>query len=616
MSCWDTLAIEATSDKKQIKRAYAKKIKQFNPEDHPDEFQEVRAAYEQALQIAPFIEREDVLVDEQNEEQEESFKERAQSESKNSSNEKNACDKQTNEYSEDSIVVSIPPEFFVADDLTQQEPIEEEFSAQSTSSITVQDELTAETNAETLAREFIDKLQQLISTEQGQWQSIDNWRQLFQDEILFDLEVKRILHYMVFEFINDYIVDCKEQNSAIHLYRAHILYLAEQMNWLDNELELERFYGAEVFDRVINFGLTKSVINPVTTVVEKKSSNKYQFLIWVLFFFVIKFVIGFVNEQQDKYSDSSSSRSSGYSNSGDPVEKACREMFGKDSVNAPKQVCEKDAGKGHKMAIHYMGLYELRKENYVQATVWFNRSKQHYNTDADFWIWYIKSRQENNILAGLANIESCDSARNVYCEAVFVALNFTELTFLQQKERLENGFTHYFPESMQMRYLMYLQELNNSEYNDWQRKVIVDKLDDLIVKIAESGQQEKNPRLINFAIWNAATRDEQFAQDENLICNLLQKYEASLPQTAVYLDTLAAAYASIRQFDRAIQLQEQAINLLGNDNKILQEEFAAHFSLYRNNQNVVATMNSEELQQQLRYIAGTIPRRVMIKTFE
>jgi|GEM_PF-2335483 len=49
MECWDILGIDADSDKRTIKRAYVKLLKQNNPEDDPERFQRIRDAYEQAV---------------------------------------------------------------------------------------------------------------------------------------------------------------------------------------------------------------------------------------------------------------------------------------------------------------------------------------------------------------------------------------------------------------------------------------------------------------------------------------------------------------------------------------------------------------------------------------
>ena len=50
---WQVLGLAGpTSDKKAIKRAYAQQVKLYHPEDHPEEFQALQAAYQEALMRA------------------------------------------------------------------------------------------------------------------------------------------------------------------------------------------------------------------------------------------------------------------------------------------------------------------------------------------------------------------------------------------------------------------------------------------------------------------------------------------------------------------------------------------------------------------------------------
>lgn len=49
MNAWEILGIEPTSDKKTIKTAYAKLLKQYHPEENPEKFKQIQAAYQQCL---------------------------------------------------------------------------------------------------------------------------------------------------------------------------------------------------------------------------------------------------------------------------------------------------------------------------------------------------------------------------------------------------------------------------------------------------------------------------------------------------------------------------------------------------------------------------------------
>ena len=49
-NCWDILEREATEDKKLIKRAYHKLLRQYKPDEHPKEFKILYQAYQDALE--------------------------------------------------------------------------------------------------------------------------------------------------------------------------------------------------------------------------------------------------------------------------------------------------------------------------------------------------------------------------------------------------------------------------------------------------------------------------------------------------------------------------------------------------------------------------------------
>lgn len=68
---WEILGIEPTTDIKAIKTAYARLAKQYNPEEHPEEFQRVYAAYKRACIYAKAagVPREVIAQEKENEEE-------------------------------------------------------------------------------------------------------------------------------------------------------------------------------------------------------------------------------------------------------------------------------------------------------------------------------------------------------------------------------------------------------------------------------------------------------------------------------------------------------------------------------------------------------------------
>ena len=48
-SAWEILGIEPTENKRVVKKAYAKMLAKYHPEDYPNEFQEIQNAYKSIM---------------------------------------------------------------------------------------------------------------------------------------------------------------------------------------------------------------------------------------------------------------------------------------------------------------------------------------------------------------------------------------------------------------------------------------------------------------------------------------------------------------------------------------------------------------------------------------
>ncbi|MFD1806790.1 hypothetical protein ACFSAV_10525 [Pasteurella oralis] len=59
MNCWDILSIEPTSDERTIRRAYAKQLKITRPDEDAEGYQQLRAAFDEALSIAPYYQEQE-----------------------------------------------------------------------------------------------------------------------------------------------------------------------------------------------------------------------------------------------------------------------------------------------------------------------------------------------------------------------------------------------------------------------------------------------------------------------------------------------------------------------------------------------------------------------------
>src|SRR5262249_45879916 len=91
-----------------------------------------------------------------------------------------------------------------------------------------------------------------------------------------------------------------------------------------------------------------------------------------------------------------------------------------------------------------------------------------------------------------------------------------------------------------------------------------------------------NPDGLNEIAWNLATSPDAVLRDGTSAIVFSEKAVALTSRTnALYVDTLAAAYAEVGQFEKAVALQKDAIAL--NKDAALKDEFALRLKLYESN---------------------------------
>ena len=112
------------------------------------------------------------------------------------------------------------------------------------------------------------------------------------------------------------------------------------------------------------------------------------------------------------------------------------------------------------------------------------------------------------------------------------------------------------------------------------------RIDEAREHLIQSGRMEKcNISIMNNWAWNKATHPDPKARDAKTAV-LFAEVAAELTdyQNIGVLDTLAAAYATASQFDRAVSVAEKAmaLALVGNEDEL--EAIRARLELYKQSQ--------------------------------
>ncbi len=190
MTCWNFLELTPTVDTRAIKRSYARKLKQYHPEDDAEGFKKLRQAYEEALEQSRYLSQ-------------------------------NA---QTNNTEE-------PTDSIIPDDNDND-------AEQSPSDNTPDDELSI--NAEDVAKALMDKLVAVYADFEKRADT-QAWKAVFDDDSLWNLEVKQHMFFWLFDFI-----------SRHPFVPAHIYSLMKQhFYWHENHEILARNFDEQHVEKTL-----------------------------------------------------------------------------------------------------------------------------------------------------------------------------------------------------------------------------------------------------------------------------------------------------------------------------------------------------------------------------
>jgi hypothetical protein len=197
---WKILGIEQTTDRQTIKRAYVRLIKLVHPEDDPAAFQRVRQAYEEALKQIDFPDYYDSSFD--------------------SAQTEGAFDVQA----------QMPAE--VAFEEKSGEPTQNEACFDRVSPIT----------------ELLDTIKELLGKEPDR-NLPENWTQLLSDDLLWNIETKKLFGDQFFQYIADLRIN---HFQRLWLPKEVWSAIESQMHWRDQEMRLYKLFPEDMVNSVLD----------------------------------------------------------------------------------------------------------------------------------------------------------------------------------------------------------------------------------------------------------------------------------------------------------------------------------------------------------------------------
>lgn len=585
MNCWSILGIEATSNKKDIKRAYSKLLKSYHPAEDPEGFQRLNEAYQLALSLADESSFEPLVTEHvepantslfegtvkqsaDNAELPETFEQPENPPSSLSENAHSNPDELTSstEPTADSDTVehrvpSPSSELSIDnDELSSQRISNEEASPESMEQINSNDLSIVHQQSE--ADSFIAAIETTLALPNLRKDN-EKWQTLLNQLTHASFEFKEAVFVEVFQCFADFYSANVSEKDGTYIPHNVVPAFAEMFDWKNRELDLIKYLPRESVNLVMiqAYGYDQqSSEYQDSTPWQRRAKMGFNFVKWMAVFVGLTLVF---DALLDSKRNSASEEEVVIDKTAWSEElQVCAEL---NSPEPSEQLdsCQKLAEDGWLKAQYHLAWIYSRDSDFKDWQIVFNNLKRasFYDTHAELLSYIVLFRlgsDKDEVETGEKGIKQLAN------EGFAPAQAFQSVMYFRNENRLKKTMdpaylleeAYHSGESMVTEFEMAIFYFNGFSRRPNPQLRSFEVLDD--------SAKNDFPIGTNNVAWFLATLDNNPLAESNYALELAKsvveapEYQDSL----AYIDTLAATYAAAGNFTKAIDLQNRAIELI------------------------------------------------------
>jgi len=613
MNEWQFLGLEPTTEKKAIKRAYAKAIKKIDPSIEAELFQKTREVYEYLLEhgIHNIAEEEPI-------EHEPTID--AEANCKNTD-----IELTTNHSVEDAqepASVELNHSIVEQPNTNSAQTLpEDNFGSNAEASLTSTYELV---------EEFITKLDNLYSLPNEQ--PLESWIQLLEQDEYQYFDVVEQLRIRVFGFFVEKIshhYETGNQPEKLKLkllkerlskaFFAAIPFYAEYFDWKHTELILANYFEHEQMNLVGQFYLDKP--QPLEIGNKQKKSGLGNYFFWFILIFVLVKALGSIEDKRNNKLENNAQTSFSEILKNKSNLNLCDNyrLISNDEV-AQRCLNSLQIGDNKQrfiIAFYWLQQYKNNLESFNAENNYFDRAVLVLNQAAEndyvpainllSGIYLGTYYQHNDIEQGINWLNVGERLNDPKSNLALAASHYFGIWSEKNTEKASLYYNAVSEESVDnnanLSFILaasYWLELKSLGL-EGQSSTAKSKAKQLF----EQSHNNAAPEYINNAAWFFATSTgEDF--DPILALNLAREFQPEFRNSKDwrYINTLAAAYAARNNFESAIEYENKAIELLNSENAGLTEserkeanqQLQGNLSLFNRRKRIEIASTGQEIE--------------------